>query len=145
VLKCICLCFEQGMVELVFDIRCYILLYITITIYLYIYIILYYTYTIIIYYTYYIIYYLILYSPLFFYLLPSTLPNLLSSIFPITSHLFHLLSPHLNIHSILVGTYIYSYLYSIRIFIFSPSPPNFPSNLTPHVLSEWMVEVCGGD
>jgi hypothetical protein len=36
-----------------------------------------------------------------------------------------------NIHSILVGTYIY-------LFIFF-----FKNNLTPHKLSEWMVEVCG--
>jgi hypothetical protein len=40
---------------------------------------------------------------------------------------------HPNIHSILVGTWIH-------IFIFFHLPPKY---LTPHVLSEWMVEVCG--
>jgi len=54
-------------------------------------------------------------------------PSLSSSIFlPI---LFSLI--YLSIHSILVGTYIY-------LFIFFPI---FNNNLTPHVLSEWMVEV----
>ena len=41
---------------------------------------------------------------------------------------FTILSIYLSIQSIRVGT-------SLRLFIFH-------KNLTPHVLSEWMVEVC---
>jgi len=102
-----CLCFELVFVfmfELVLYYYTYIILY-TIIIY---YIILYY-YTI-------ILYIIISYTILFSSALPNHLP-------PQSSYL---------IHSILVGTYIY-------LFIFNPK------YLTPHVLSEWMVEVCWFD
>ena len=56
---------------------------------------------------------------------------LFSSTSPFSSQPFPLSSSHPNIHSILVGTSIY-------LFIFLPSSTD---NLTPHVLSEWMVEV----
>jgi hypothetical protein len=54
-------------------------------------------------------------------------PNLSSILHSSPLLLFFPIYP--TIHSILVGTYIY-------LFIFPPLP-----NLTPHVLSEWMVEV----
>ena len=127
------------------------------------YIIYYHTYTIIIYYIiiHILLLYLILYYTLFFQSsfpsysslplltfpssnLPSLpshissstsvplppLPILLSPLFPssILSHPSQFLPP--NIHSILVGCWI-------RLFMFQDNPPN----LTPHVLSEWMVEV----
>ena len=131
--------------RLKFDVRCYIVYYILL-------------YIIIIYYTYIIIsYYTLLFLPisssltLLIYLLFLSFPDLSSfpsiiPIFPIfsssplfllflcslppSSHLiyllFILLSPN---HSIRVGTYI-------RVFIFQTHP-----NLTPHKLTEWMVEV----
>jgi len=51
---------------------------------------------------------------------------------PLIYHLFHLpiLFP---IFILYLSVLTYTYLYSRLIF----------SNLTPHVLSEWMVEVCG--
>jgi hypothetical protein len=135
----------------------YYILYYTIHIILYIIHILL-LYTIIIYYTLLFFYSLLLFlfcsSPI----LPFPSSFLISSIllshliylllfFPISSPnhsrntcrylhiLIYILSfqyPHL-IHSILVGTYIY-------LFIFFPI-----KYLTPHVLSEWMVEVWCGD
>ena len=96
------------------------------------------SYTIIISYTYTILLYLILYytllsssshphSPLILPILSSPL----QSFFSLPSY------PSLPlIHSILVGSYI-------RLFMFSSSVLLLPNNLTPHVLSEWMVEVCG--
>jgi hypothetical protein len=137
--------------ELVFDIRCILYYY---------YYILYYTYTIILYI---ILLYTILSSssfPIFIlYLSVLTYTYLYSSVlFFFSSSVYTLLfyslphPPPLLIHSILVGTYI-------RLFIFFYSPPHLsllpifslqsfspqPKYLTPHVLSEWMVEVCGGD
>jgi hypothetical protein len=75
----------------------------------------------------------------------------LSSSFPIPFTSFPLLP---NIHSILVGTYIYLFILfssillsfilylSVLGYTYLYSNPN-QNNLTPHVLSEWMVEVCG--
>ena len=124
-----------------FDIRCYIILYYTIIIY--------YTYTIIHIHIHilYIILYLILYSSfsssdlfsLFFRsILPfsfpppfSSLPNLISSS---SSH-----SSHPSFHSFYTCRYLHILIYILQdIFSLIPSPIN---NLTPHVLSEWMVEV----
>ena len=45
-------------------------------------------------------------------------------------------NPYHLIHSIRVGTWIH-------LFIFRGD--SWDDNLTPHVLSEWMVEVCHGD
>jgi len=99
-----------------FDIRCYIVYY-------YYIIILYY---ILLYIYYYILYYTILYSSI---LIPSSSPLPISSSQYPPSHLFsyssflsfssfplpNLLLSFLLIHSILVGTYIY-------LFIFNPNP-----------------------
>ena len=113
--------------------------------------------------------YLILYSSLLLFYLPSLLfpfysPPKLSSSVPSSPLPIYLLFPSLynpliqsirvgiwislfifssdlsNIspppnHSIRVGTYIY-------LFIYSSDLPNPPELLTPHVLSEWMVEWC---
>ena len=135
-----------------FDVRCYIVYYI-----LY-----YYTYTIISYIIIHILLYLILYSsPLLIYLLlylPPPIPLIhsirvgtyirlfilyysipifFSAILPILLIfllLFSLPILYLSpIHSIRVGTYI-------TLFIFRGD--SWDDNLTPHVLSEWMVEVC---
>ena len=79
---------------------------------------------------YYILYYYILYIYIYIYyyyiLLSYTILFLFFfSSFP--SLPFYSYSNPL-IHSIRVGTYIYLFI--------------FHKNLTPHVLSEWMVEVC---
>ena len=71
---------------------------------------------------------------LFILSLPISSPLLLFSYSPL------LIPPPLlslsNIHSIRVGT-------SISLFMFLHPNPSSKNNLTPHVLSEWMVEVCG--
>jgi hypothetical protein len=78
--------------------------------------------------------------PLHIYLLLPSIPPMFISIilssnipsyFLICSSVLLFLS---NIHSIRVDG-------SLGLFIFNPPPPK----LTPHVLSEWMVEVCAGD
>ena len=46
---------------------------------------------------------------------------------------------HLSHFILYVSALTYAYLYSRLIF------PIFKNNLTPHVLSEWMVEVCRFD
>ena len=113
-----------------------------------------------------IIYYYILYYTLpillFFFLLsfsffPIYLPLLYSSPLPIfsssplllfqysPSHSYSNLSPLLfssqsisfPILILYVSVFIVGYLY-LRLIILNPK-------LTPHVLSEWMVEVCAGD
>ena len=102
------------------DVRCYIVYYILYYYILY-YIIIYYTYT----YTYTIIiyYYLILYS--------SYSSDLL---------LFLSFSPILFLFQSSHSFYTCRYLH-ILIYI----PDSSKNNLTPHVLSEWMVEVCRFD
>jgi hypothetical protein len=101
----------------------------------------------------YILYYILifcLYSPLLFF------SSILLFSWPISSssHSFQysfyiLLFPSLTIQSssffysqssiyqfiLYLSVLTYTYLYSISILI--------PNNSTPHVLSEWMVEVCG--
>jgi hypothetical protein len=121
---------------LLYLIHTYIILYYTILYYTYyiIYYILYYTYTII-YYTILLLYYyyILYYTLLFFCSLPNTLPLLIYSIF--YSHPLLFPSPPSilpNIHSILVGTYIY-------LFILFCSLPKY---LTPHKLSEGCLEWC---
>ena len=130
---------------------------------LYIYIILYYYY--IIYYTYitlYIILYytLLLFSPLSF---PSFQCLLFWSIFPLPSLLIYLLFSSILPSSQSIPPSFCSYLL-FRSISFSSFPlpiitftlylsivtygylcsiNTFQDNLTPHVLSEWMVEVCG--
>ena len=111
-----CLC--RLAFELVFDVWCYIVYYY------------YYTYTIIYYILYYILYiiiHILLYY--YYYILYYTLPSSdLSSIpFPI----IHV--PLQSSHS----KYTCRHL-DILIYI----PDSSPKYLTPHVLSEWMVEVC---
>jgi hypothetical protein len=67
---------------------------------------------------------------IYYYLIHNTSPT------PIISHPSSRtipILPFLSFHSILVGTWI-------RLFISCSS-----GVLTPHVLSEWMVEVCAGD
>ena len=75
---------------------------------------------------------------LLFFHSPLPIPHLIQSIRVGTSLRLFILSSnnpsqtiYLSIHSIRVGTYI-------TLFIFQTPP-----KLTPHVLSEWMVEVCG--
>ena len=119
--------------ELVFDVWCYyyiLLLYILYYI-IYIYILYYILYIIILLYIHYytIIYYYIIYYTLLFFFLSFFHPFLLFSPSPII-YLSPL--PFLLIPRILVGTYIY-------LFIFIPSQSN---NLTPHKLSEVNVEWC---
>ena len=106
------------------DVRCYIVYYyyITHTHILLLYII-YYSY----YNTYVYLYYIILYLSSSF-PISHPLPSILvSSSIPFSSPI---------IHSIRVGS-------SRSIFIFLGSSSSFTGILTPHVLSEWMVEVCG--
>jgi hypothetical protein len=48
--------------------------------------------------------------------------------------------------SVLGYTYLYSSIYLLSSSDLSPSHSSSqPNNLTPHVLSEWMVEVCRFD
>jgi hypothetical protein len=91
----------------------------------------------------YIISYTILFSSSVYTLLLFILLDSLLLFFPLlsfisstisSSHLLLIYIPSPLIHSILVGTYIYLF-----IFIYLSSI----NNSTPHVLSEWMVEVCG--
>jgi hypothetical protein len=118
----------------------------------------------ILYYTYYILYYyiilyyyLILYSSLLFCSSPPILPLLSSFSLPIFPLLPHLLFPH----SFYTCRYLHILIYILRSLPFLSNPlPNthprntcrylhiliyilsiFKNNLTPHVLSEWMVEV----
>ena len=107
-----------------FDIRCYIVYYILYIIY----------YTIIHILLLYILLYILLYSPF---------PSLLffqysSSIFPSFNPFLSSSSPFSHSFKVYVSVFIVGYLYLL--------PPNhllsLPDNLTPHVLSEWMVEVC---
>jgi len=108
--------------------------------------IIYYTYTIIIHYiihTLYYILYIILYSSVLLFLPNYLFPSwsLPSHLFPPSpSNLFFPSSPLLNhpplfIQSILVGTYIYLFIFNQ----YSHLPQ--PNNSTPHVLSEWMSRV----
>jgi hypothetical protein len=149
------------------DVRCYILLLLYyILLYTYIYISYYY---ILYYYLY--SFPLLSYTLLFFssfsnlssvLLFPSspilpTLPSMFSSHIPLIPSVLPILSshshplytptsllsvsqssscPHSNIHSIPVAPFP-------RSFIFNP-PKILKNILTPHVLSEWMVEVCAG-
>ena len=121
---------------------------------LYYYILLY----IIIYYYYILLYYYILYIYIYYYVLYIILYYTLLFLFPSLPFLLPLLSAQSIFQS------------SISLFLPLPFPssssssdsfytcrhldpliytilfPPFPSsNLTPHVLSEWMVEVCAGD
>ena len=151
--KCIGLGFERlsFVLMLTLGVILYIIYY-TIILYIYIYyyilyIIYYIIYYILYYYIlyYYILYYLILYSSIFY---SSHLPFLFRSslLFLSSLLLFYslpplphpLLSPPLlsSVHSIRVGTYIYLFILYSSFLI---------QLLTPHVLSEWMVEVCAGD
>jgi hypothetical protein len=105
----------------------------------------YYTYYIILLYIhYYIISYLILYSPLllFFSSIPHLFPILfLSSIpFPLQFNPY----PSSSIHSSVIHIPIFILYLSVLTYtyLYSSSFPIFKNNLTPHVLSEWMVEVC---
>jgi hypothetical protein len=79
--------------------------------------------------------YTYLYYPIF----PPPFPNKLSINIKRNTHLsLSQRSTHLSIiHSILVGTYIYLFISHPILYNILPSS----SNLTPHVLSEWMVEV----
>ena len=157
-----CLCFDLVFCVLswcdVFDIRC--IYYITIIIY-YTYYTLYICYYYIIYYTYttIILSYTILSSisllfpssvPLPIYILFSSSPpllsssvlyslpflSLLSSVLSLTLLLLLSSSSPISSFKVYVSVLTYGYLYSLQIF------PTI-TNLTPHVLSEWMVEVCG--
>ena len=134
------------------DVRCYIVYY------YYILYIIYCTYTII-----YLISYLILYSPFPSVLLSSSFPIFLFQYSPLP--ILFSSSPFTILWFILyVSAFGYPYLYSSSIQSFQTAIswlkesylPSFPSsspniqifksssknNLTPHVLSEWMVEVC---
>ena len=122
-----------------FDVRCYIIYYIII----YYTIILYYYILYIIYYILYIyLFILFLWSIFFYSSLPiSTIPLPFPSPLQSSSDLF-LSFPTLlflsipNIQSIRVGIWI-------SLFILSSN--NLPKVLTPHKLTEWMVEVWCGD
>ena len=117
VVFCLCFVFRAGV-----DVRClcYYILYIIY--YIIIYYILYYS----------LLFYPFLYSPfLSFYPLFSSLPY--SPLFSSSSSLYS---------SVLLPILIYLSIQSIRVGIWI-SLFIFHKNLTPHVLSEWMVEVCG--
>ena len=133
------------------DVRCYIVYYYYYILLLYIIyyiILLYYILYIHIYIIYYILYYIIHY--ILYYTLPSLpFPSLF---FPLSSSLissssfsslllFHPLpSSHLFLLQSSHSFYTCRYLH-ILIYI----PDSSKNNLTPHVLSEWMVEVCRFD
>ena len=103
----------------------------------------YYTYTIIIYYTLQIlssphlssILFLFFFLPILFFPLPFSSSLLFFSLQSFYSH------PYPNISSIPSQYSFYTCRY-LHILIYIPDSS---SNLTPHVLSEWMVEVCGGE
>ena len=73
-----------------------------------------------IYYSYY--YYSILYTYIYYYI-PVSFPLLFYSPTLLSSSMF---------------------MFPYPLLRFNPYLPSFPK-LTPHVLSEWMVEVCAGD
>ena len=131
------MCFE---LELTLGVYCILLLYIILIHY------------------YYILYYLILSSSLPFpiyllYLLPSPIHlfpsltilfcSLLFSSFPYNPLL--ILSPHIPLHSqysFYTCRYLHILIYILQIYSSFPIfQYRFPKYLTPHVLSEWMVEV----
>jgi hypothetical protein len=119
------------------------ILYIILLLYIihyYILYIIYYTYTIIILYiiTYYIIHILLLYTIL---LSPSSHPILFlfSSSLLLFYHPIPSFPSHPLIHSILVGTYIYLFIF---LSFLTQSFPPFPKYLTPHKLSEGCLEWC---
>ena len=144
----------------------YYILYYTYTIIIYYYILLYIHYYTIIHYYYYIIlyitiihyYYIISYTILFlpFCSLPSSsfFPSLLFSssllLFPSPFQSFFpifllpsVLHPTSNIHSILVGTWIRLFIFSlILLFLILPSLLSQSNNSTPHKLSEGCLEWC---
>jgi hypothetical protein len=124
---------------LVFDIRCYILyiiLYYTIIILLYY--IIHYTYIILLYIIHIIILlYIILYSSLLLFYLPSLLipllffPTILLPSLPQYSSPIFPTLPASTPHSFYTCRYLHILIYIISL----------KNILTPHVLSEWMVEV----
>jgi hypothetical protein len=107
--------------------RAGVVLYCIILLYIYYYILYYYYILLLLY-----IYYYILYYTLLFFFLPISHPLFFLSFSSPTQSFSSSLSSVLSlIHSILVGTYIY-------LFIFQPQS----NNLTPHKLSEGCLEWC---
>jgi hypothetical protein len=89
--------------------------------------------------------YIILYYTLIIYYTYTILLLLLYILYTIlisSSHLSSIPLSHLS-HSSSHSFYTCRYLH-ILIYILSTSIPS-SNNSTPHVLSEWMVEVCGGE